>query len=62
MNVSVSCLLLSGGVGWRQKLDTQRGAVLANELLNNAYKLAKWTVQALVSGTNQIMFGYVELL
>ena len=32
-------------VDWRQKLDTQRGAVLANELKNNACKLAKWTVQ-----------------
>merc|ERR1719242_2402854 len=29
----------SGGVDWRQKLDTQRGAVLANELKNNACKL-----------------------
>ncbi|XP_046689149.1 eukaryotic translation initiation factor 3 subunit D-1-like [Homalodisca vitripennis] len=30
---------LSGSVEWRRKLDTQRGAVLANELLNNACKL-----------------------
>lgn len=35
----------ANGVEWRQKLDTQRGAVLANELRNNACKLAKWTVQ-----------------
>jgi len=60
--VSVSCLQLSGGVEWRQKLDTQRGAVLANELRNNACKLAKWTVQALLAGSDQIKFGYVELL
>lgn len=50
---------LSGGVEWRQKLDTQRGAVLANELRNNACKLAKWTVQALLAGSDQIKFGYV---
>jgi hypothetical protein len=62
INVSVSCLQLSGGVEWRQKLDTQRGAVLANELRNNACKLAKWTVQALLAGSDQIKFGYVELL
>jgi hypothetical protein len=57
-----SVLQLSGGVEWRQKLDTQRGAVLANELRNNACKLAKWTVQALLAGSDQIKFGYVHLL
>jgi hypothetical protein len=36
--------------------------VLANELRNNACKLAKWTVQALLAGSDQIKFGYVELL
>ncbi|KDR08942.1 eukaryotic translation initiation factor 3 subunit D-like [Zootermopsis nevadensis] len=51
---------LSGGVEWRQKLDTQRGAVLANELRNNACKLAKWTVQALLAGSDQVKFGYVS--
>jgi hypothetical protein len=48
-------------VEWRQKLDTQRGAVLANELRNNACKLAKWTVQALLAGSDQIKFGYEQL-
>ena len=33
---------------WRQKLENQRGAVLATELKNNANKLAKWTAGALV--------------
>ncbi|KAH8027021.1 hypothetical protein HPB51_001388 [Rhipicephalus microplus] len=47
----------SGGIDWRQKLDTQRGAVLANELKNNSCKLAKWTVQALLAGSDQIKFG-----
>ncbi|CAL4080611.1 unnamed protein product, partial [Meganyctiphanes norvegica] len=50
----------SGGVEWRQKLDTQRGAVLANELKNNACKLAKWTVQAMLAGSDQIKFGYAS--
>ena len=48
---------LANGVDWRQKLDMQRGAVLANELRNNACKLAKWTVQALLAGSDQIKFG-----
>lgn len=51
---------LTPGVEWRQKLDVQRGAVLANELRNNACKLAKWTVQALLAGSAQIKFGYVS--
>lgn len=48
---------VSGGVEWRQKLDSQRGAVLANELKCNASKLAKWTCQALLAGSDQIKFG-----
>ncbi|RLU15882.1 hypothetical protein DMN91_011638 [Ooceraea biroi] len=51
---------VANGVEWRQKLDTQRGAVLANELRNNACKLAKWTVQALLAGSDQLKFGYVS--
>ncbi|KAF0719939.1 eukaryotic translation initiation factor 3 subunit D-like isoform X2 [Aphis craccivora] len=51
---------LSGGVDWRHKLDVQRGGVLATELRNNACKLAKWTVQALLAGSDYIKFGYVS--
>lgn len=50
----------SGGIDWRQKLDSQRGAVLANELKNNSCKLAKWTVQAILAGSQQMRFGYVS--
>jgi len=49
----------SGGVDWRQKLDVQRGAVLANELKNNACKLAKWTVQGILAGSDLLKFGYI---
>lgn len=51
---------MSGGVDWRHKLDVQRGGVLATELRNNACKLAKWTVQALLAGSDYIKFGYVS--
>lgn len=50
----------ANSVDWRQKLDTQRGAVLANELRNNACKLAKWTVQAQLANSDLIKFGYVS--
>jgi len=50
----------SGGVEWRTKLDTQRSAVLATELKNNSCKLAKWTVQAILAGSDYLKFGYVS--
>lgn len=50
----------SGGVDWRAKLDSQRGAVLASELKNNSSKLAKWTMCSLLAGSDQIKFGYVS--
>ena len=53
-------MLLLAGVDWRHKLETQRGAVLATELKNNANKLAKWTAAALVSGVEIIKLGYVS--
>jgi translation initiation factor 3 subunit D len=48
------------GMDWRQKIETQRGAVLATELKNNANKLAKWTCAALLSGADQMKVGYVS--
>ncbi|KAL4852873.1 Eukaryotic translation initiation factor 3 subunit D [Chlorella vulgaris] len=48
------------GVDWRQKLENQRGAVLATELKNNANKIAKWTAAALISGIDQMKIGYVS--
>lgn len=50
------------GVDWRQKLENQRGAVLATELKNNANKLAKWTAAALIAGADMIKLGYVSRL
>jgi len=49
----------SGNVDWRQKLGSQPGACLANELKNNACKLAKWTVQSILAGADNLKFGYV---
>eukprot|EP00897_Mesotaenium_endlicherianum_P004132 jgi/Mesen1/3747/ME000204S03007 len=48
------------GVDWRQKIENQRGAVLATELKNNANKLAKWTAQALIAGAELMKLGYVS--
>jgi translation initiation factor 3 subunit D len=47
-------------IDWRQKLDTQRGAVLATELKNNSNKLARWTIQSLLAGTTVMKLGFVS--
>jgi translation initiation factor 3 subunit D len=48
------------GIVWRQKIDQQRGAVLATELKNNSCKLAKWTAQSMIAGADQMRVGYVS--
>ena len=47
-------------ISWRDKIDTQRGAVLATELKNNSFKLAKWTAQSLLAGAEQMKIGFVS--
>lgn len=44
-------------VDWRQRLESQRGAVFATELRNNSNKLSKWTAAALLSGVDMIKLG-----
>ena len=47
-------------VNWREKIDNQAGAVLASELKNNSFKLAKWTAQSLLAGASQMKVGFVS--
>lgn len=49
-----------GSQDWRTKLDAQRGAVVANEMKNNAGKLARWAVQSLLAGADNIKMGYIS--
>lgn len=49
-----------GVPAWRDRLDSQRGAVLATELKNNSFKLAKWTAASLLSGADQMKIGFVS--
>ncbi|KAJ1655326.1 hypothetical protein IWQ61_004903 [Dispira simplex] len=48
-----------GALDWRKKLDSSRGAVVATETKNNSCKLARWALQGLISGADQVKFGYV---
>lgn len=66
-DVMMTCFALNewdhkaaGTADWRQKLDGQRGAVLATELKNNACKLAKWTAQTILAGADEMKLGYVS--
>ncbi|KAJ3123983.1 hypothetical protein HK098_001469 [Nowakowskiella sp. JEL0407] len=49
-----------GAPEWRQKLDAQRGAVMASEIKNNANKLAKWTVESILAGADQLRIGFIS--
>jgi len=48
------------GQSWRKYLDSQRGAVLATVLKDNAFKLGRWTAQAILSGCDIIKLGYIS--
>lgn len=51
----------SGGApDWRSKLDTQRGAVVATEMKNNSCKLARFAVQGILAGAEQMKMGYIS--
>jgi len=51
---------LSGNVDWRQRLDQQAGAVLANEIKNNSCKIARWTAEAMLAGVDELKIGFVS--
>lgn len=53
----------SGGipaVDWSKKLDTQRGAIAAQEMKNNSAKLARWAVQSILAGAEIMKMGSVS--
>eukprot|EP00933_Yihiella_yeosuensis_P069569 TRINITY_DN7623_c1_g1_i1.p1 TRINITY_DN7623_c1_g1~~TRINITY_DN7623_c1_g1_i1.p1 ORF type:complete len:573 (+),score=173.33 TRINITY_DN7623_c1_g1_i1:56-1774(+) len=45
---------------WRLHLESQRGACLATELKNNAFKIGRWTAEAMLSGCDTLKLGYVS--
>ena len=49
----------TGAIDFRQKLDAQRNAVMATEIMNNGCKLAKWTAQAMLAGADEMKIGFV---
>jgi len=49
-----------GAPDWRTKLDSQRGAVVATEMKNNSCKLARFAVQSILAGAEQMKMGYIS--
>jgi translation initiation factor 3 subunit D len=45
---------------WKGLIDMQRGNVLSTEIKNNAFKLAKFTASALLSGADSMRLGFVS--
>jgi translation initiation factor 3 subunit D len=43
---------------WRKLLQSQHGMVMATELKNNAYKLGRWTAEAILAGCDVMKIGY----
>lgn len=49
-----------GPMDWRQKLESSRGGVLANEMKNNAAMLARWVYQAIIADCTNLKLAYVS--
>ena len=55
-----SSVTTQSAMDWRQRLDTQRGAVLAYEIKNNNAQMARWVYQAILSSVPAIKLGFVS--
>ena len=57
---------VQGGSGkpldWRKNLDTQKGAIVAGEMKNNSAKLARWAIQSVLAGVEQMKMGWVSFV
>ena len=58
LNAKSNATQAQGMVNWREKLDSQRGAVVGSELKNNAFKIAKWTAQSILADADQMKIGF----
>ncbi|WFD02268.1 hypothetical protein MOBT1_000950 [Malassezia obtusa] len=49
-----------GAPDWRSRLDQSRGAVVATEMKNNSFKLARFTVQSILAGADNMKIGFIS--
>lgn len=52
----------SGTIDYRQRLESQTGAILASEMKNNMNKLTRWTAEAVLCGVEHVRLGFVSRL
>lgn len=45
---------------YRQKLEVQSGALLAGELKNNAFKVARWAIRDVLSGVENVRIVFAS--
>lgn len=50
----------NSGVAWKQKLQSQKGFVLATEFKNNMFKMSRFVAEALLLGTDIMRIGFVS--
>ncbi|KAI9179209.1 hypothetical protein H9P43_005871 [Blastocladiella emersonii ATCC 22665] len=46
-------------IDWKKQYDSKRGAIQATEMRNNGFKVARWTMQALLAEADWMKIGYV---
>jgi translation initiation factor 3 subunit D len=56
----VKAVANSKALDWRKNLDTQKGAIVANEMKNNSAKLGRWAIQSYLAGAEQMKMGYIS--
>lgn len=50
----------SGNVEWHQVLEAQPGSVMGIEMKNNMCKLARWTAECMLAGSEEFRLGFVS--
>lgn len=45
---------------WKQRIDAQRGSILITELKSNAWKLQRFILQSILTGSDQMKIGYMS--
>jgi len=51
---------VSGSLPWRASLDTRKGQVTSSEIRNNNAKFARWMIQTMLSGADEMRVGFVS--
>lgn len=46
--------------GYKEKLETKKGQIFANEIKNNSCKMSKWALKAYLAGVEFVKIGYVS--